>query len=87
MKMSWRCDVADLFLEDPTPLPGTNLHTRYGVHGEKLPPVYRGTGTLADALVEARGKKLPALHMGEDAYVRLLGVWYRVARVHRVKTG
>ncbi|PIY62334.1 hypothetical protein COY93_03390, partial [Candidatus Uhrbacteria bacterium CG_4_10_14_0_8_um_filter_58_22] len=78
--------MADLFLEDPTPLPGTSLYTRYGVHGEKLPPVYRGTGTLADALVEARGKKLTALRMGEDAYVRLLGVWYRVARVHQMKT-
>ena len=80
--------MADLFfLEDPTPMPGTDIHARYNVHGEKLPPVYRGTGALADALVEARGKKLPALHMGEDAYVRLLGVWYRVARVHRMKTG
>ena len=80
--------MADLFfLEDPTPMPGTDIHARYGAHGEKLPPVYRGMDTLADALVEARGRKLTALRMGEDAYVRLLGVWYRVARVHRMKTG
>jgi len=80
--------VADLFfLEDPTPLPGTSLHARYNVHGEKLPPVYRGTGALADVLVEAHRRKLTALHMGEDAYVRLLGVWYRVARVHQECTG
>jgi len=73
--------------EDLAPLPGTTLHAQYSSSGRSLPPVYRGSAGLAGALAEGTALRQPAVEVDGKKYVHLLGAWYCVAPVHRMRDG